>query len=145
MAIRISNKKGIADTQAELLASTQADDILFFCTDTGVSFVSFDGDFIEGVHLIVEDNVTVIPTVQYYIIDTSNAGFDITVTLTDSLPEGVPYFFKRQDNSPLGAYKIFFDTPTYTVDHDNNFDNEFLKNDYDAISLIRTGSVWSIK
>jgi len=45
MAIRVVNKVGIADTEAELLASTQENDIVFYCVDTKNSYTTLNGSF----------------------------------------------------------------------------------------------------
>jgi len=145
MAIRIVDNKGIADTQAELLASTQADNINFYCVDTGNTFTSINSNFTSGVIVGVEDDITVQSNTLYYICDTSNAGKDITITFPTSLPEGVEYTVKRADNSIYGAYKIFFDFDGYTCDFDINNTNEYLKGDYDTLSFIRFNSNWNIK
>jgi hypothetical protein len=80
MAIRIVDNKGIADAQAELLASTQIDNINFYCIDTGNKFTSVNSTFTTGVILGVEDDVTVLSNILYYMINTGNAGQAITIT-----------------------------------------------------------------
>lgn len=59
MAIRIVDNKGIADTQAELLASTQADNINFYCVDTGNTFTSINSNFTSaGTNLVGDIDTT---------------------------------------------------------------------------------------
>ena len=47
MAIRIVDNKGIADTQAELLASSQSNKSIFYCADTKNSFTVLNGTFTQ--------------------------------------------------------------------------------------------------
>lgn len=94
----------------------------------------------------VEDNTTIAPGILMYIIDTANAGFDITLTFPSTLPEGVEFWFKRSDNSLPGAYKIFFYFPSETVDITSPAGTyELLPNAHDAISLVKFNSNWNIK
>lgn len=94
----------------------------------------------------VESDTDVVPGTLMYLMDTANAGTDITLTFNSTLPEGVEFWFKRNDSSLTGAYKIFFYFPSETVDITNpNGTYELLPNAHDAISLIKFNSNWNIK
>lgn len=145
MAIRIVNNKGVADTQAELLASTQADGVLVYCIDSGNTFTSLNGNFLTGICIGIEDDFTIQANIQYYICDTANAGKDITLTFPYSLPDGVEFYVKRADNSINGAYKILFVFEFATCDFDINNTDEYLTGDYDGISFVKFNGNWNIK
>jgi len=143
MAIRIVDNKGIADTEAELLASTQLDNINFYCIDTGNKFTSVNSTFTNGVILGVEDDVTVLSNILYYMINTGNAGQSITITLPNDLPEGVEFTFKRDESSLAVTYDVVFDLDGLTIDGDNSI-TVLLPTDRESIKLTRFNSNWNI-
>jgi hypothetical protein len=81
MAIRIVDNKGIADTQAELLASSQSNKSIFYCADTKNSFTvlngtftQYNGDFVfiyslNDLPSPVSEVVTLSNNVTYFICD----------------------------------------------------------------------------
>ena len=146
MAIRVVNKVGVADTQAELLlaASEYDSNTVVYCVDTGNTFTRISNIWTNGNYIGVEDDITVVDGVTEYFIDTANAGQDITITLPNNLTEGITFTFKRADSS-ASLYSIFFNIVTYTLDVTNPSGNyELLPSENNYISLTRFNANWNI-
>jgi len=116
MAIRIVGLKGIADTQAELLASTSPSSTSVYCIDTGNTYTRISSIWTVGNYIGVEDDIDVVDGVTEYFIDTANAGQIITINLPTILSEGITWTFKRADSSTTGTYDIIFTANGYTID-----------------------------
>jgi hypothetical protein len=116
MAIRIVGLKGIADTQAELLASTSPSSTSVYCIDTGNTYTRISGIWAVGNYIGVEDDIDVVDGVTEYFINTTNAGKVITINLPLILSEGITWSFKRSDSSLIGGYDIIFTANGYTID-----------------------------
>lgn len=138
MAIRVVNKVGIADTEAEIVASDYDANTVIYCKDTEQTLVKVGSSFVDIEYYNITGNFTVVKSIKKYYINTSAIGSSVTITLPTTLTEGEAYLFKRTDTNVNTAYDIIF-TSTLLIDRSNN-DLTFSNNQQlNAISFVKYG------
>jgi len=143
MGIRVVNKVGIADTEAELLAaaSEYATNTVVYCKDTESTLTKIGATFIDVEYFNLIEDSTIFKSIKKYYINTTTIGNSVTVTLPSSLIEGEPYLFKRADTGV--GYDIIF-TSTLSIDKSND-DLTFKANGrLNAISFVKQGDNFNI-